>query len=401
MAMPEALPRMLDAVDGAFEAGDGPAILSGLGQLTATLPDRWSTNGLRRFLQSLNRVVVVLGDSAAFGLVEADKRRLDWTYHGLIERVLIDRHASSRRYQQGSMNRALALGWDAESMGIRKPSPLNHVPLDAEEARVLIAPYLGLLEDRMEAQPYAHFKLCWDAMAGPVAPFDVILDDWLRDTGARGLGLADSHASLQRAFALSELAGERRQRLDWAHCETEIWPLLQHDNMMLAAAAGQFLGMLLAAPEDHVNGPKPPALSEILSRIARLPGARRAAAGGFLNGFAGDGDDPFFVLRGRHDLAGFDLDAWVFEVFADDVPEHYVPSAQAFWFYVHEAYWNAPEFIMALIDRGHVWEAMMCATEAPSLENGMGPVLQRLADQAGGEIARIARDCLARISAET
>jgi hypothetical protein len=98
----------------------------------------------------------------------------------------------------------------------------------------------------------------------------------------------------------------------------------------------------------------------------------------------------------RDALPGFDQDGWVLDVLALGEGEPYLPSAQAFWFFVHEAYWDRADFAMTLIERGDPWLAFMCATEALEQAPQMIPVLERIAREAGGGLARDAGDVLAR-----
>lgn len=83
---------------------------------------------------------------------------------------------------------------------------------------------------------------------------------------------------------------------------------------------------------------------------------------------------------------GFDFDGWVLDVFSQNGDEPYLPSAQSFWFHIHEMYCEDPAFVMRMIDAGHLLEAMMTATEMHQAVEGMRPVLVRLA---GMEVAEV------------
>lgn len=131
-------------------------------------------------------------------------------------------------------------------------------------------------------------------------------------------------------------------------------------------------------------------LKDILLRVASLPINRRAVAGGFMENFS------FRSLREKPLMEGFDVEDWVLDVFAQVTPEPYLPSAQSFWFHVHEAFCTDPAFVGRMIDAGHLWEALMTATEIQDRVDGMEPILKRLAACDEPSIATSAKLCLER-----
>ena len=76
--------------------------------------------------------------------------------------------------------------------------------------------------------------------------------------------------------------------------------------------------------------------------------------------------------------------------------DEFIPGTQAFWFFLHEYYDFNPAMVMRLIDAGHVWIAIMCATETPNRVEGMAPALQRLASLPDAGAASAARAHLSR-----
>ena len=99
--------------------------------------------------------------------------------------------------------------------------------------------------------------------------------------------------------------------------------------------------------------------------------------------------------EGRFDTpAEYGGEGWVSEIVAGAEPEPDRPAAQSFWFWVHEAYCANPPFIDRLIDAGHLWEAMMCATEIGDAVEGMAPVLARLAASDDKDVSARARGWL-------
>ena len=98
-------------------------------------------------------------------------------------------------------------------------------------------------------------------------------------------------------------------------------------------------------------------------------------AGGFVDGLI---EGSLLDMGKLPDLEGFDLEAWVMAVLAEKLHEPFLPSAQSFWFHVHEGYCFDPAFVSRMIEAGHLWEAMMTATEMHCRVDGMAEVLERL-----------------------
>jgi hypothetical protein len=318
--------------------------------------------------------------------------RLSYSVMELIRRLTVDEDGMHRSHVQHSFDHHTAFGTPLPKSRFDGPIPVAHLPITVREARALIQPLFAQYEAGMGAAPYTHFRLAWDVLEHPVAPFDQVFDAWLREVEVKGLGMGDSHSSLRRAMAFCGLAERGRQRVSRKGVDTIFLPVLDSPNAMLAAASARFIGRVHGHPEDFYNHGTPWDLPDLLTHIAGRPaGVRRAVAGGFLNGFA-DCDEPFALLRADDRMAGFDLDAWVFAILNDTPEEVLIPSAQAFWFYVHEGFAFDPAFVSRLIDQGHHWEAMMCATEIRAEVEGMAPVLQRLVveadDEIGGAAAR-------------
>lgn len=369
------------------------ALIAGLGSLRHAMPDHPTSQDLRDLFRICYRALRLCEEAELSDLSEETRKRIGWTVKERLEPLFYDVPGAHRWYRNNSVDRSRALQSNYPGEPTEK-APLPHCPLDFTEAQELAQPYLKAFERKMDAKPYAHLALCWKVMEYPIPPFDRVFDAWVRDIDRRGLGLGDTHRALQQAFALSSMA-RGRQHVSAKLFRENILPKLTDANMMVAAAAGRFVGRLFEDRNELFNGPPPMTLAEILDYIVELPVSRRAAAGGFLNGF-GDDQEPFSVLREDPDFGDYDLDSWVLRVFADKKAEPYYPSSQAFWFYVHEYYWNAPGFVNHLIDADHLWEALMCATEAPSPESGMEPVLRRLGTSKEETIAKVARACLIR-----
>lgn len=323
---------------------------------------------------------------------EGNTQSLIWAVEACLHDVLIDHRRERRDYTQHSVTRHLGLGRPPYAGEPAEPVPLVHLALPEVEAKALIAPYLRYLEAGLIEEPLAHLKLCWDVFENPVPPFHCVFDQWLTDMDARH-GTCDLSA-LRRAMALTALARGRQQRLSWPDCAQYLIPQLHDPHPLVAAAAGRYLGMLYSDPTEMFVFSTPPPVAQIMAQIAALPQSRRFVAGGFLNGY--DDLNPFAALREDKVHECIDIKVWVLAVLEDRTPERHLPSAQSFWFYVHEAFCFDPAFINQMIDAGHLWEALMTATEMQEMVVGMRPVLERLAACLEPSIARAAQLCLER-----
>lgn len=342
----------------------------------------------------VNHCLHVMGlgcDPAPFVENVETKRSLGWAIESCFEALLIDKNGRNRESRQRGVDRVRALGAE---MFVGTPVdliPLLHVPLDLDQARDLIEPYLNYLEAQLAADPLAHIKLCWDAFEFPVPPFDTVLGDWLANLDQKR-GTEDLQA-IQRGMAFEALAERGRQKLSWENCEAKLLPQLSDPHPLVASAAARFLGHLYSQPEEMFVWSTPEPLPVIMDMLAGLSRHRRFVAGGFLHGMADD-MNPFEVLRDDPALQGYDVDQWTLDVFAQVTPEPYLPSAQSFWFHVHEGYCFDPAFIDRMIDEGHLWEALMTATEMRERVGGMEPVLKRLVACSKPSIAKSAQLCL-------
>ncbi len=387
----------LDRIDALLCADppDGKGLCRAFDDLLSGRGTNFSAAQLRRLFACCNSGLGFGPDPVSSRLDAASAKALGWRARPLLEGLFHDEFAENRRHALRTVLRSLALGRPEEG-GDLVIAPLPHVALEVGEARDLARPYLADLERQLAEDPYAHAAIIWKVRTAPVPPFDRVFDDWLQDIDRRGLGPGDSHAGLDRAIGLAMLAKAGQQRMRWAQCEAELLPQLEASNLMVAGAAARFLGVLLREAELLLQSAPPP-LPRILDHIAALPRGRRIVAGGFLQGFDDGDGDPFGVLRQHQELSGYDIDGWVLRVFSLKEAEPYLPSATSFWFHVHEGYAAAPDFVLRLIDAGHVWEAFMCATEAPERVPGMEAVLRSLAALPDAAIAQRARNALDRV----
>ncbi|MDJ0820712.1 MAG: hypothetical protein QNJ09_02735 [Paracoccaceae bacterium] len=366
----------------------------GLRALSAARPLEMSADALRRMLLLCYRIAGIDGPRVAIDASGQERARqsIGYMVDQIIEDTLKDRGGFNRGFIEGQAAREAALGRAGSDELFAHYIPRYSVPLTVAEAGPLLAPYLRALEAGMSEHRHAHLRICWKVLEHPLPPFEQVFRDWLAELDARGIpgGLK----AITRARALVAMAEAGRQHIGWEEIETTLLPQLSSEHPMVAATLSRFLGALYAEGGRRIQGGPAWPLDRMLDHIAELPENRRPVAGGFLNGY-GDFGDPLHALRNDPGV-GLDLDTWVLAVLADNHPEPYLPGAQAFWFYVHEHYWASPEFVMRLIDAGHLWEALMCATEQPNETSGMEPVLRRLAACDEAEIARSARECLQR-----
>ncbi len=381
-AMDVSFPETLGALEAelAKETPEIEALVQCLRALRKGWPDDPTPDDVRRSF-AVSTAVLALGPSGT------PPGRLSHAVMEMIRRMVVDPSGWHRVHVQRSFDHHTAFGRKMPGDRFDEPVPVAALPVTASEARGLIQPLLTSYEDSMDAQPMRHFNLAWEVLMHPAAPFDRVFAAWLKEVEARGLGLGDSYSALRRSMAFWGLADRGRQRVSRKGVDEIFLPVLDDPNPMLAAAAARFLGRVHAEPEEFYNHGTPWPLPDLLTYLANRPLAtRRAVAGGFLNGFA-DCDEPFQLLREDARLAGFDLDGWVIALLADTPEEVLIPSAQAFWFYIHEGFAVNADFVARLMDEGHDWIAMMCATELRSVVDGMEPVLRRLAASSDREAA--------------
>lgn len=312
-------------------------------------------------------------------------RRLFYTATDLIETSFSDHLAQHRNFTNYEVRRQRGLNRPAREGAPRDPVPLAHAALTRAEAAELAAPYLRHLEKEIADHPTQHFALCWQVMQHPLPPWQGVFADWLDDIDRRGLGLGRSNEALERALALRGLADDGRQKLSWKNCEETLLPQLQDPHPLIAINAARFLGSLMSDPETKFTGRSAPPLRQVLEHLRGLPIYRSRVAGGFVDGIY---DHFGRYLDAFRAIEGFDTEAWVLDILALEDEEPYLPGAQAFWFFLHEEYCADPGFVSRLIDAGHAWIAMMCATEIQGKVDGMQPVLSRLSESHDAEIAQ-------------
>lgn len=276
----------------------------------------------------------------------------------------------------------------------QRHDPRLVIPFDARTAAERIQPYLDRQEANLATEPAGLFKFCWDVARLGYPVFQPIVHCWAEGLEARGIGVPGTVAAIGTAAILLDRA-EKTEPLSWSECQRDVLPLLGDPHPMVAAGAGRWLGALCAA--GVLGYPDAPDLATLLNRLAERPVNRAAIAGGFVNGFDTSGRGLASLTDdGTVAAAGFDLDDWIVACLAPDDTPPYIPNAQALWFHVHEHYAADPAFVARLIDHGHAWIAMMCATEIDDPVEGMGPVLERLAVDPDPDVAGTARRHLAR-----
>jgi hypothetical protein len=274
----------------------------------------------------------------------------------------------------------------------RLPPPFE-VPWDRATAEERLKPFLRHIETILADKPAAHFRIGWDVARGGRDVFRPIITEWLRGLDRHGIGMAGTADAIERALDLAaraEAAGT--SPANWAHVDREIMPLLTHPHPMIAAGAARYLGALFA-DETFRAAASTPSIVDLVEQLRTLERHRAAVAGAFVCGFDW-GAEGLNALASDDDLtaAGFDLDGWILDIFANGEEPPYLPNAQALWFYVHEHYCTDPGFAMKLIDIGRGWVALMCATELHEPVDGMRAVLERLvAEGSDQDWVRIAR----------
>lgn len=256
---------------------------------------------------------------------------------------------------------------------ISDATPLGYSDLDEPAAERLLAPFLARCVLAVEAQPTFHFILGWQAIKAGRAPFRSVVLDWIAALDGRGVGMPGTRKALADAAKLArdppfdDFDDEGRSLLD----------LLHDPHVMRVAAAARRLGEWYG-DHDEKSESAAPGLADMLRCLTALPRFRPSACGAFVSGFAELGslgelfDDPRLP-------SDFDPEAFVLDVLALGDDEPYLPNAQSFWFYVHEYYDFDAAFVGRLIDAGHAYVALMCATEQNRKVEGMDANLERLA----------------------
>lgn len=384
----------LDRVEGllAVSRPDIDALAEAMSALNGAYPAEMSGHQIERIFAISDRVAGRDG-SAPIAVPDANAGRfLSRQADRVITRLFEDEGRRNRGFAASTVRRARAFNEPPPAGAPTSEVPHVHRAITRARASELAAPFFASLEPALEEDPLSHISWCWRALEDCVLPFAWVLEGWLDDLDRRGLAGGRNREVLERARALHALSEAGQQKLRWPNCQRILLPQLHDPHVLIAAHAAKFLGTLYSDPAYFFPGGQDPApLPEILRGIADLPMHRRAVAGAFLDGLQ-DAGSPFAALG---DLDEADIKDWVLKVFSDDGPEPYLPGVQAFWFYVHERFCADPDFIMRLIDAGHAWEAMMCATEIyDERVEGMKPVLERLAALDDPEVAAPAQGLL-------
>lgn len=320
--------------------------------------------------------------------------RVSYAAKRLIETVFYEEDRDTRLWRNDQYHYALAMGREVGSGYPDEVTHPPHVPFSYQQASAQALPYLGYLEKVMVAQPFAHYQLCWNVLQSPIRPFDRVFREWLKSLDARDLGVTPHLKSIDHALGLKALGDRGRQMFRWREIEDMFLSSLKSAHPLVAGAAARVVGTVYGdvVHERIIEGALW-SLDKVLRYLAALPRNRRRAAGGFLDGF-GDCEDPLALITEK--APEFPLKEWVLDVLALGEEEPYLPAAQTFWFYVHEYFWNDPEFAYRLIEAGHEWVAYMCATEGPLAESAMRSVLETLARSEDHAIAEGAHAALAR-----
>ena len=304
-----------------------------------------------------------------------------------VMRILRDPDAHTRAWIASMQDRLRARGETTpEDLNADRLPPPFEIPWDRATAKERLKPFLCHIETILADEPSAHFPIGWDVARGGCDVFRPIVAEWLRRLDPRGIGVAGTADTIERALDLAARAeAEGASPPSWAHVDREIMPLLTHRHPMIAAGAARYLGALFAG-EAFRAASSTPSITDLLDQLRTLEGHRAAVGGAFVCGFDQN-------LEGLHALtsddaltaAGFDVDRWVLDIFAYGEEPPYLPNAQALWFYVHEHYCTDPRFAMRLIDVGSAWVALMCATELHEPVDGMRAVLERLVAEGSGQ----------------
>ena len=365
------------------------------------VPPAVKTHELKRFFAAcVGLLKVQAGDASQYRPdTEANRnlRLLRVVAGELIDRTLYDSETETREFitHQQEWHRAkekpIPHGLDDSQL-----PPRLEIPLEEDMADECLKPYLEFLEHGLDQVQTGHFKLCWKVERQGYPVFQRVFRHWLIDLEARGIGMPGTAEAVAKASSFHELTEALRDAPDSdpeissATLERRWMPLLDHPHPMVAAGAGRYLGALYANAAFR-RDMSAPTLRSMLDKLRNLTRHRAAVSGAFIDGY-----DVLMLglsaLTTAKELkdAEFDLNGWVLEVLAGD-KETYLPNAQAFWFPVHEYYFNDPEFVGRLIELDHDWVALMCATEAREPVSGMRPMLDRLATSADPEIAAAAQ----------
>lgn len=383
----------LDVLDAERASGtpDGDKVVTALSALKDHRSPHPTRADLSRMLAACDWALDYFAEARAAN-PPAPGWRAYWICVGLIENTFTDEGTRHRSFAEKDTARHLAFGMMHGERPPKPATPKPHVPLDVDEATALAVPYLAWLEKSIAKAQYSHLELAWNVARRPVAPFDVVFENWLADLDARGLGTGNSLPALQVAQALEQIACEGRQVLAWQTCVDEIFPKMEDPHPMVAGCAGKLMGSMYACGADRFGKTTPWPLTQMLEHLTQVAPCRRAVAGGFIAGF----EELQYLIEDAGE--GFDLDAWVMAILAHPLDEPYVPGAQAFWFYVHEHYWRDVDFMMRLLDAGHDWIAYMCATEGAELDL-VRPVLDRIAGADDSDLAAAARAFIAQKAA--
>lgn len=321
----------------------------------------------------------------------------------LFKQTLYDDVATARAWGKKAIASAKERGEQhasAEEIAKKYNYPTEiECPFTASELYAELQPYFELLTSKITQDPTAHFTLSWSVIKDGTAPVLGAFKLWWQALETQEICEPHFTTYLEQALAFHKEQAGPKNTQEFKKLIT----LLDVDHDILRLQAAKKLGYAYdtylyteVLEDDEFLGETALPFLEMLQLLYEKQREGKRVVGPFLDGLLGDYSEGLQPLEQHPILVKNNIDAkkWLLKV-ALDSPEYepYVPSAQAFWFYMHEYLDYDPKSVHQLMDGKRYRLALECATE--SILHGsfplMEPVITRLIQEAPAHIATEAK----------
>lgn len=268
--------------------------------------------------------------------------------------------------------------------GYAPPPPDAWAELNAD---AVLQPFFEKYELAISVNPYCFYPIAWKVLQYGQSAVQKAFINWFKRLEQTERVESQFDKNIAQAIAWDRFLATANQAPIEASDIKQWMKWLDHKSILLQSIAAKCLGACYQVfyIEERSDQWLPMPLPEMLTHIAQKHKDGQLVAGGFINGLSLDECDGMHVLNRHPELKkiNFDARSWVLDICTHTANDGdpYVPTAQAFWFYVHEFFDYDAEAVHTLIDHQKYFLAEMCATESIYADqkawNIMKPVLER------------------------